>query len=58
VVWGSEDIYIKKEMGIEFAERIQASLKLLSGIGHYPHLQAPSQAIGEIRASFRPTRQR
>jgi pimeloyl-ACP methyl ester carboxylesterase len=57
VVWGSEDLYIKKEMGIELADRLQAPLKLLSGIGHYPHLQAPSQAIGEIQASFR-TRQR
>jgi pimeloyl-ACP methyl ester carboxylesterase len=53
VVWGSEDLYIKKEMGIELADRIQAELKLLPGIGHYPHLQAPSQAIDEIRASFR-----
>jgi len=58
VVWGSEDLYIKKEMGMELADRIQASLKLLSGIGHYPHLQAPSQAIDEIRASFRPASQR
>ena len=58
VVWGSEDLYIKKEMGIELADRIQASLKLLSGIGHYPHLQSPSQAIDEIRASFRPAQVR
>lgn len=58
VVWGSEDLYIKKEMGIELADRIHASLKLLSGIGHYPHLQAPSQVIDEIRASFRPPKQR
>lgn len=58
VVWGSEDLYIKKEMGIELAERIQVRLKLLSGIGHYPHLQAPSQAVNEIRASFHPARQR
>jgi len=53
VVWGAEDVYIMKEMGIELADRIQARLKLLPGIGHYPHLQAPSQAIDEIRASFR-----
>jgi pimeloyl-ACP methyl ester carboxylesterase len=58
VVWGSEDLYIKKEMGIELADRIQANLKLLSGIGHYPHLQAPSRVIDEIRASFRPPKQR
>ena len=58
VVWGSEDLYIKKEMGIELADRIQARRKLFSGIGHYPHLQVPSQTIDEIRASFRPARQR
>jgi pimeloyl-ACP methyl ester carboxylesterase len=52
VVWGSEDLYIKKEMGIELAHRIQADLKLLPDIGHYPHLQAPSQTIAEIRGSF------
>jgi pimeloyl-ACP methyl ester carboxylesterase len=51
VVWGSEDLYIKKDMGIELADRIGARLNLLSGIGHYPHLQAPSQVIEEIRAS-------
>ena len=53
VVWGAEDLYIKKEMGIELADRIQAELKLLPGIGHYVHLQAPDQTIAEIRASFR-----
>ena len=53
VVWGEKDLYIKKEMGVEFAERINAELTLLPGIGHYPHLQNPKQAIDEIRASFR-----
>ncbi|MBB3138785.1 pimeloyl-ACP methyl ester carboxylesterase [Rhizobium pisi] len=53
VVWGSEDLYIKKEMGIELADRIRADLRLLPGIGHYPHLQAQKQTIEEIRASFR-----
>src|SRR5262249_47084175 len=43
VVWGSEDLYIKKEMGIELADRIKAELKLLPGIGHYVHLQAPNR---------------
>jgi pimeloyl-ACP methyl ester carboxylesterase len=52
VVWGSEDLYIKKEMGIELADRLRADLRVLPGIGHYPHLQAPSQTIEEIRASF------
>ena len=53
VIWGEKDLYIKKEMGIELAERINAELTLLPGIGHYPHLQNPKQAIDEIRASFR-----
>jgi pimeloyl-ACP methyl ester carboxylesterase len=51
VVWGSEDLYIKKEMGIELADRIEADLKILPGVGHYPHLQAPNLTIEEIRAS-------
>ena len=50
VVWGSEDLYIKKDMGIEFADRIHTKITLLPGIGHYPHLQAPQQTIDEIRA--------
>jgi len=53
VVWGEQDLYIKKDMGVEFAERINAELTLLPGIGHYPHLQVPKQAIDEVRASFR-----
>jgi pimeloyl-ACP methyl ester carboxylesterase len=53
VVWGEKDLYIKKEMGVEFAERVHAELTLLPGIGHYPHLQNPKQAIDEVRASFR-----
>jgi pimeloyl-ACP methyl ester carboxylesterase len=53
VVWGERDLYIKKEMGVEFAERINAELTLLPGIGHYPHLQDPKQAIDEVRVSFR-----
>jgi len=51
VVWGADDIYIKKEMGAELAERIHAELKLLPGIGHYAHLQSPAQTVGEIRAT-------
>jgi pimeloyl-ACP methyl ester carboxylesterase len=56
VVWGETDLYIKKEMGAEFAGRINAEFTLLPGIGHYPHLQSPKQAIDEIRASFRSPR--
>ena len=53
VVWGEKDIYITKEMGIEFAKTVNVDITLLPGIGHYPHLQSPKQAIEEIRASFR-----
>ena len=52
VVWGADDIYIDKEMGAELARRIHAELKLLPGIGHYAHLQAPEQAVSEIRATL------
>ena len=53
VVWGEKDLYIRKEMGVEFAERVKTQLTLLPGMGHYPHLQNPKQVIDEIRASFR-----
>ena len=53
VVWGEKDIYITKDMGIEFANRINVGITLLPGIGHYPHLQSPKQTVEEIRASFR-----
>jgi pimeloyl-ACP methyl ester carboxylesterase len=53
VIWGAEDIYISKAMGVELAERTGAELTLLPRIGHYPHHQAPDVTIGEIRSSFR-----
>lgn len=53
VIWGENDIFIKKEMGMEFAEKACAELKLLPDIGHYPHLQNPKQTIEEVHASFR-----
>jgi pimeloyl-ACP methyl ester carboxylesterase len=56
VVWGEKDLYIKKDMGVEFAERTKAELTLLPGIGHYPHLQDPRRTIDEVRASFRSPR--
>ncbi|WP_037377314.1 alpha/beta fold hydrolase [Sinorhizobium americanum] len=52
VIWGEDDIYIKKEMGGELAEKIKAELSLLPEVGHYPHLQNPGQTLAEIRASF------
>jgi len=56
VIWGEKDLYIKKDMGVELANRIRAEFTLLPGIGHYPHLQDPKQAIEEVRASFRGAR--
>ncbi|MCC8954795.1 alpha/beta hydrolase [Bradyrhizobium sp. Pear77] len=53
VVWGEEDLYINKAMGVEFAARLHAELTLLPGMGHFPHLQNPTLAIDEVRAAFR-----
>jgi pimeloyl-ACP methyl ester carboxylesterase len=52
VTWGEKDFYINKEMGVEFANKAKLELIVLSGIGHYPHLQSPRRTIGEIHASF------
>ena len=52
VIWGEKDFYIKKDMGVEFANRANIELFILSGLGHYPHLQNPQRTIDEIRASF------
>ncbi|MNS84045.1 Tropinesterase [compost metagenome] len=52
VIWGEKDNYIKKEMGIEFAKRLNIDLHVLPGIGHYPHLQNPKLTVEEINSSF------
>ena len=52
VVWGAEDIYIDKQMGIEFARKAKAPLTLLAGVGHYAHLQSPGDVVAEIRATL------
>ncbi|MGU7785293.1 alpha/beta fold hydrolase [Burkholderia sp. PU8-34] len=52
VVWGEQDIYIKKEMGVEYANRNGVKLSILPDLGHYPHLQAPEQTVNEVRAAF------
>ncbi|MBV8123259.1 MAG: alpha/beta hydrolase [Paucibacter sp.] len=52
VIWGEKDIYIKKEMGEEFARRSHAPFAVLPNIGHYPHLQAPALTVEEVRAAF------
>jgi len=54
VVWGEKDLYIKKEMGIEFADRVKAELTIIPNLGHYPHLQAPARTANEVRAAFAP----
>ncbi|OWV92752.1 alpha/beta hydrolase [Rhizobium sp. R72] len=51
VVWGENDLYIKKAMGEEFARRAGTTLNVLPGIGHYPHLQTPQDTVAEIRAA-------
>ena len=53
VIWGEQDLYIAKEMGVELAARIRAGLTLLPGTGHYPHLQGPQRTVDEVRDSFR-----
>ena len=52
VIWGEKDVYINKEMGVEFATKAHVELVVLPGLGHYPHLQSPKRTIDEIRASF------
>ncbi|MBP0620716.1 alpha/beta fold hydrolase [Cupriavidus consociatus] len=53
VVWGEKDLYIRKEMGIEFAQKAHAEFTVLPGIGHYPHLQDPGRTVADVRAAFR-----
>lgn len=52
VLWGEKDIYIRKEMGAEFAKKLGLQQTVLPGIGHYPHLQDPKQTVEHIRAAF------
>ncbi|WP_218154780.1 alpha/beta fold hydrolase [Paenibacillus sp. UNC496MF] len=52
VVWGEKDSYVKKEMGVEFAERNNLELTILPGLGYYPHLQGPKQTADELRAEI------
>jgi pimeloyl-ACP methyl ester carboxylesterase len=52
VVWGEQDIYIDKEMGIEYANRAGVKISILPKLGHFPHLQAPEEAVNEVRAAF------
>jgi pimeloyl-ACP methyl ester carboxylesterase len=51
VVWGEKDFYIKKEMGLDLAQKAKLPIMVLPNIGHYPHLQDPRQTVNEVRAS-------
>jgi pimeloyl-ACP methyl ester carboxylesterase len=53
VVWGEQDFYIDKAMGIELASHTGMPLEILPGLGHYPHLQDPARTADEVRAAFR-----
>lgn len=52
VIWGEKDIYINKQMGVEFAQKTGSQLTVLPGIGHYPHLQDPAKTVEEVRSEF------
>jgi len=51
IVWGEIDFYIKKEMGIELSEKINAEVDILPGVSHFPHLQRPQHVYHAV-ASF------
>lgn len=52
VMWGEKDVFIDQAMGAELAQRIGVAFRPLAGVGHYPHLQDPGGAAGEVRATF------
>jgi pimeloyl-ACP methyl ester carboxylesterase len=52
VVWGEKDLYIRKEMGEEFARKANVPLEILPGMGHYPHLQDPRHVVEAVDAAF------
>jgi pimeloyl-ACP methyl ester carboxylesterase len=53
VVWGERDLYIRPDMGLEFAAKARLQIDVLPGIGHFPHLQDPARTALDVRASFR-----
>ena len=52
VVWGALDVLIKKEMGIELADRIKAPIDLLDEVNHFPHLQDPKHVYESVNSFF------
>ncbi|MDI9240162.1 alpha/beta hydrolase [Lysobacter sp. LF1] len=53
VIWGERDLYIRPDMGVEFAKKAGVEIDVLPGIGHFPHLQDPQRTVREVRASMR-----
>lgn len=53
IVWGEKDFYIKKEMGLELAQKAKLQIEVLANIGHYPHLQEPRRTS----KTFAPSRE-
>jgi pimeloyl-ACP methyl ester carboxylesterase len=53
VIWGERDLYIRPDMGAEFAREAGLELDVLPGLGHFPHLQDPQRTVREVRDSFR-----
>ena len=52
VIWGENDIYIRPEMGREFAERTNSQFDIVKGIGQFPHLQDPATTVEKVKAAF------
>ena len=52
VLWGEKDFLIKKGMGEELAKMLKSPFVTLTGVGHYPHLQAPEKVYTEIQDMF------
>jgi len=52
VIWGERDLYIRPDMGVEFANAAGLEIDVVPGLGHFPHLQAPQRTVEEVRASF------
>ncbi|HZH06727.1 MAG TPA: alpha/beta hydrolase [Lautropia sp.] len=56
VVWGEKDFYISPGMGTEFATRANLPFRMLTQLGHYPHLQDPQGTVNHIRGAVNRSR--
>ncbi|MBI5697413.1 MAG: alpha/beta hydrolase [Thaumarchaeota archaeon] len=52
IIWGEKDFYIKKEMGLELANKLDVKMDILEGVSHYPHLQNPKHVYEAINSFF------